>query len=68
MIRQKVARSPSAMTSHSIQLPDIVIDEAGSSDPVAWIGTASSLGNDLDAIRFYADRNVFGLEERSGNA
>lgn len=55
------------MISHSVQVPDIVIDEAGSTDSLEWTGTASSLGNDLDAIRFHADRNVYGLEERSGN-
>lgn len=54
------------MNSNSVQVPDIVIDEAGSADPLEWIGTATSLGNDLDAIRFHADRNVFCLEERSG--
>jgi len=64
----KVAWSRSPMTRHSVQVvPDIVIDEAGSSEPLEWTGTANSLGNDLDAIRFHADRNVFGLEERSGN-
>ena len=55
------------MTSHLVQVSDIVIDEAGSSDPLEWNGTANSLGSDLDAIRFHADRNVFDLEERSGN-
>jgi 5-methylcytosine-specific restriction endonuclease McrBC regulatory subunit McrC len=55
------------MTSYSTQIPDIVIDEAGSSDPLVWTGAASSLGKDLDAIRFHADRNLIGLEERSGN-
>ena len=45
---------------------DIVIDEAGSPDPSIWSGTASSLGSDLDAIRFYADRNVIGIEDLSG--
>jgi 5-methylcytosine-specific restriction endonuclease McrBC regulatory subunit McrC len=63
----KAARSRSAMTSHSIQVvPDILIDEAGSPDPLMWTGTASSLGKDIDAIRFHAERNVIGLEERSG--
>jgi 5-methylcytosine-specific restriction endonuclease McrBC regulatory subunit McrC len=50
-----------------MQVSDIVIDEAGSPDPLEWTGVAKSLGNDLDAIRFHADRNVFGLEERSRN-
>ncbi len=54
------------MTSHVLRLPDIVIDEAGSSEPLEWTGTANSLGSDLDAIRFHADRNLLGLEERSG--
>ncbi len=63
----KVAQSRNAMTSRLIQVVlDIVIDEAGSADPLEWTGTAHSLGNDLDAIRFHADRNVIGLEERSG--
>jgi 5-methylcytosine-specific restriction endonuclease McrBC regulatory subunit McrC len=63
----KAPRSRRAMTSHSIQVvPDILIDEAGSPAPVMWTGTASSLGKDLDSIRFHAERNVIGLEERSG--
>lgn len=62
-----VTRSRSAMPSQSIQVADIVVDEAGSPNPEEWAGTASSLGCDLDAIRFHADRNVIDLEERSGN-
>ena len=54
------------MTS-STQACDIVIDEAGSSNPKVWTGAASSIGNDLEAIRFHADRNVIDLEERSGD-
>ena len=55
------------MPSHSMQVADIVVDEAGSPNPKEWAGTASSLGCDLDAIRFHADRNVIDLEERLGN-
>ncbi|MEY4565082.1 MAG: hypothetical protein RLY14_52 [Planctomycetota bacterium] len=55
------------MPSQSMQVADIVVDEAGSPNPKEWAGTASSLGCDLDAIRFHADRNVIDLEERSGN-
>jgi 5-methylcytosine-specific restriction endonuclease McrBC regulatory subunit McrC len=63
----KVAQNRSAMNSRLIPvIPDIVIDEAGSANPLEWTGTAHSLGNDLDAIRFHADRNVIGLDERSG--
>ena len=54
------------MTS-STKACDIVIDEAGSSNPKVWTGAASSIGNDLEAIRFHADRNVIDLEERSGD-
>jgi 5-methylcytosine-specific restriction endonuclease McrBC regulatory subunit McrC len=62
-----VTRSRSAMPSQSMQVADIVVDEAGSPNPKEWAGTASSLGCDLDAIRFHADRNLIDLEERSGN-
>jgi 5-methylcytosine-specific restriction endonuclease McrBC regulatory subunit McrC len=55
------------MPSHLMQVADIVVDEAGSPNPKEWAGTASSLGCDLDAIRFHADRNVIDLDERSGN-
>jgi 5-methylcytosine-specific restriction endonuclease McrBC regulatory subunit McrC len=46
---------------------DIVIDEAGSLEPRAWIGQVGQLGSDLDAVRFYANRNVLSLEEHEGH-
>jgi 5-methylcytosine-specific restriction endonuclease McrBC regulatory subunit McrC len=54
------------MNGQSMHVRDIVVDEAGSANPKVWTGKGSSLGNDLDTIRFHADRNIIDLEERSG--
>ncbi len=45
---------------------DIIIDESGTPAPQIWSGFASELGEDLDSLRFHADRNVLSIEERAG--
>lgn len=61
------ARIRSVMPTDSIQpVADIVIDEAGTPNPLVWVGTASQIGSDLDAIRFHAERNVLSVEEIAG--
>ncbi len=45
---------------------DIIIDESGTPEPQIWSGSVSELGEDLDSLRFHADRNVLSIEERAG--
>lgn len=61
------ARIRNVMPTDSIQpVADIVIDEAGTPNPLVWVGTASQIGSDLDAIRFHAERNMLSVEEIAG--